>query len=1030
MLSSRRVLALTVTLVTVCSIPALALAQGQTTDQSNQSGATTSPPTPGTAPDAAPAAPADASADVTVQPTTKSKFGEEIVVTGSRIRRKDLTTPAPVTVLSREQVQASGKVSIGDFLQSLPEQGNAINTSINNGGDGATRINLRSLGTQRTLVLLNGRRFVPGGTGADGSVDLNSIPASAIERVEVLKDGASAVYGSDAIAGVVNIITRKKFSGTEASAYFGRSTHGDGNTYDASITSGVSGDRGNLLFNAGFFKQESVFAGSRDFSKIPIAFDGTGDNGSASGLPGVYSIGSGTVPEGTVSITKGDTGGNALWNKLTQDNPKSSKFIRVLGQDANTEAGWRPYRGSFLAQDGGDGYNFQPANYLVTPQQRIQLFSTGDTKLGDAARGYFEASYVNRSSTQLLAAEPLVSTTAGANGVVMSADSIYNPFQRDFQVFQRRLLEFGGRQFNQDIDTFRVVGGVDGTLGDTAGPLRGWFWDLSLNYGRTTGSQLTQGSLRTPNLQAALGPSMRDPTTGQPICVAKAGDATTAIAGCVPIDLLHVNGAITPDQIANLTFAGTARGVNQLTAFQANTSGELFPLFSDRPLGLAVGYEFRNVLGAFIPDPVTAAGETTGNAQKATSGSYHVNEGYAELSVPIINHVPLAENLEATAAARVFDYSNFGSDYTYKFGARWSILPEVTFRGTYSTAFRAPSIGDLFLGQSDNFPSVKDPCRGPGISGGGAVPAACALQGVGPGGSGDDQTQLRSKIGGNPLLQPETAKIYTLGIVLEPASLVRNLTFTVDYYNVGVDNAISTIGETTILSSCYPANGGAPASFCNLTDPTKSLVQRDPTTGRITTILNTNLNVGKEFETGIDFAMRYGLPTRAYGRFNFVVDATWLRNHDITLADGTTIHGRGNFDLSSQAALANSFGVNPAWKGNAGVLWGLGNFGAGVSTKFVGSFKECSDAGGDFSGSGLCFQDHLMTRKVSAWNSWDAFVSYTLPSPAGRTNIGLGVQNAFDAKPSAIFNGFTAASDPSAYDFMGRFLYVRLTHSI
>ena len=201
---------------------------------------------------------------------TKKSAEEEILVTGSRIRRKDLTSPAPVTIISKEQVAASGKVSIGDFLQSLPAQGNAINTSVNNGGDGSTRVSLRGLGANRTLVLLNGRRFVPGGTGANSSVDLNSIPAAAIERLEILKDGASAVYGSDAIAGVVNIITRRNFKGTEANAFGGISPHGDGSVYDLNLTTGTGGDSGNLLFSAGYYQAKPVFAGDRGYSRTPL----------------------------------------------------------------------------------------------------------------------------------------------------------------------------------------------------------------------------------------------------------------------------------------------------------------------------------------------------------------------------------------------------------------------------------------------------------------------------------------------------------------------------------------------------------------------------------------------------------------------------------------------------------------------------------------------------------------------------------------------------------------------------------------
>ncbi len=448
----------------------------------------------------------------------KKEATEEIVVTGSRIRRKDLTTPAPVTVISREQVTSSGKVSIGDFLQAIPEQGNAINTQFNNGGDGATRISLRGLGSARTLVLLNGRRMVPGGTGADASVDLNSIPTASVERIEILKDGASAVYGSDAIAGVVNIITRKGFKGTEASAFGGVSQHGDGQTYDLNVTTGQSGDRGNVVFSAGYYKQQSVFAGDRDFSKFQLFFDPSAPAGQ-----GEILVGSGTIPAGRIVLASSQVGkaqaltGDAAvdakltaYNTLVTKNPKTGSFIACLPGEVNAKCvafpngdRYRPYVGSGLPEDAnapGDQYNFQPQNYNVTPQQRISLYSIGDLSIGGSARGYYEASFVNRQSEQLLAAEPLLTD---GEGVVVSKDNLYNPFGVDIGGVRRRLLEFGNRVTDQDISTFRVVGGIDGTLPEEFGPAHGWFWDLSLNFGRTEEAGTKNGNVYLRNLAEA-----------------------------------------------------------------------------------------------------------------------------------------------------------------------------------------------------------------------------------------------------------------------------------------------------------------------------------------------------------------------------------------------------------------------------------------------------------------------------------------------------------------------------------------------
>src|SRR5216684_3900050 len=779
------------------------------------------------APQAAPAEAAPAG------PQAKKAAEEEILVTGSRIRRKDLTTPAPVTVISRDQVVASGKVSIGDFLQSLPEQGNAINTQVNNGGNGATRVALRGLGPARTLVLLNGRRFVPGGNGANDSVDLNSIPVAAIERIEVLKDGASAVYGSDAIGGVINLITRKR-SGTEISAYTGTSGHGDGTIYDINATSGASGDAGSFLFTGGYYRQQPVWAPARDFSAIPLVFDATGKNDPL-GRIGPYSQGSTTVPAGTIVLGNctsktaastpcvGKQMANptndlniAKWNQLIAANPKTSTFI----WDPSSPQGYRPLLNAPLVPPEGDAYNFQPDNYLVTPAQRISLYSIGDAKLGSAARVYYEASFVNRQSTQWLAAEPL--STDGSN-ITVTKDNVWNPFGVDLPAVRRRLTEFGNRIRNQDITTWRAVGGVNGSLPDAAA--------------------------------AALGPSFQDTATGQKRC----GTVTAPIPNCVPLNLFGGPNSITQDQIAGLTFTGTLRAVNQMTSVLFNTSGELFSLPSAaRPVGLGAGYEYRLLVGENVPDPITVAGQTTGNAALITSGHYYVNEGYAELSIPVIGNLPFAEDIEATGAVRVSAYSNFGTETTYKVGGRWRVIRDVTIRGTYSTGFRAPSISDLFLGQADSFPNISDPCKGPA-----PLPPNCTpSQNVRPQGTGDLRSQLRTRVGGNPELKPEKAQIFTAGVVLEPR-MVRNLSVTIDYYNVNVENTITTIGASTILNGCYPTDGSTP-SYCDL-------VLRDPATGKIQNIINLNTNVGKDYTDGIDLALQYAVPTE-FGRFGYVFD--------------------------------------------------------------------------------------------------------------------------------------------------------------
>ena len=981
----------------------------------------------------------------------KRQAEEEIVVTGSRIRRKDLTTPAPITVINKEQLQASGKVSLGDFLQTLPEQGNAINTAVNNGAqrNGSTRVSLRGLGSDRTLVLLNGRRFVPGGPGADAAVDLSSIPTAAIERIEVLKDGASAVYGSDAIGGVINLITRKRMNAVELSGLTGTSTHADGTTYDLNFLAGTSGDRGSILFSGGYYNQHVVWAGDRDFASIPLGYSTTGI-GILGGQPGQYSQGSGTVPAGTFVLgpclartppnapCRGRTIANptgdpriAFYNNLISHfGANTSTFIHTTPNDPRDHvcdaAGncWRPFTTAQLANSqnplsGGDGYNFQPQNYLVTPQQRVSLYSIGEARLGESARAYFEGSYTNRQGGQTLAPEPV---NLSDNAVTISANNIYNPFGVDLADVRQRATAFNTRDFRQDIDTFRIVTGIDGNVPEDVGVLKGWFWDASFNYGRTVASNTTRGSLFIPALKDALGPSFID-AQGVPRC----GTPANTIAGCVPLDFFHGAEAITPDQITpSLAYTGNQRGFNQLVAAQFNTVGELFKLLSERPLGLALGYEYRIVSGANIPDPIVVAGLTTDNKGSITQGHYYLNEGYGELSIPIISGTPLAENIEATTAVRVFNYNNFGGDYTYKFGGRWTMVRDFTLRGTYSTGFRAPSIPDLFSGLRDNFPTGSDPCRGPGIAGGGPVPQNCLNQGVPATGTGDTRTQLRARTGGQPDLKPETAKIYTAGVVLEPR-WVRGFSATLDYYHVTIDSSIINIGAQLILNACYPANADAAPRYCDL-------VQRDPATLRLLNVIDVLQNIGKDETDGVDLALTYLLPTPV-GRFNFIFDGTWLHKFDRTLLDGTVIHGKNTYDISTGGRVGS---VYPAFKFNSGLQWAYAGLSAGVNTRFLSSFHECGTQTGNFNGTATCYDrqqpgdvgiNATTSRTVSAYNTWDLFAAYAFPSSAGRTTVGAGVTNLFNARPATIYNGFLAASDPTAYDFMGRFFYGRVSHA-
>jgi iron complex outermembrane recepter protein len=941
---------------------------------------------------------------------------EEILVTGSRLRRKDLTTPAPVTVLTREQWQESGRVTIGDFLQLLPEQGNAPNFQLNNGGstysaDGSTRISLRSLGVTRTLVLVNGRRMVNAGLGASSAVDLNSIPTATVERIEILKDGASAVYGSDAIAGVVNIITRKRFNGTELSGEYGISTRGDAETIDVQGVMGRTGDWGNFLVAGGYFTQGESWLRDRDFSKFAYTFDYTAHEQQ----PG----GSSRTPQGVVqfrSISRGpgqppdpDTFCTAgtLCRRIVDAYPANwfRRFVR--DPSAPFGLGWRPFVGD-------DRYNFAAENYLTIPSERIQAYASADTKVG-IARPYFEAFWVQRHTQQNAAPMPLNPgdyNFPGTNrALFVSKDSIYNPFGVDLTFAGRRLVEFGRRYYIQDLNTFKIVTGVDGTLPEAAGPFKGWFWDGSVNFGRTSGTFTTQGAIRNSRISDSVGPSFRD-ADGTPRC----GTPAAPIAGCVPLNLFGGpnNGSIDPNQIASLGFVGTSRALDQLFTVDGNVGGELVRILADRPTAIVVGYEYRRQLGAQVADPIVASGDSADFNFTSTSGRFSANEAYAELSIPIISGAPFIENLEASAAARYVNYSSFGSKFTYKFGARYTPIPDFTLRGTYSTAFRAPTISELFLGNAETAPTVRDPCADL-TTASPALASQCTSHGVPSAGSGDTGNQELAHVGGNKNLKAETAKIFTAGIVVEPQFL-RGLSITVDYYHITVDDPVGTIGLATILKECFPASvpGNVGTSF----EPYCDRIHRN-TDGQIQSIDDFNTNLSQIRTAGVDFALRYFLPTEI-GRFGYAFDGTWLNFFNRDQPNAPTIHGAGNYDL----------GALPNVKFNTGVTYYYSGFNAAVLGRFIGSFRECGafDSSGDYlSPGGLCWVDpNAPHHDVGARFYVDANVGYNFMTPIGSTYVSAGMNNIFDKQPRFVYAAPLANSDPSVYDFVGRFVYFRV----
>jgi iron complex outermembrane recepter protein len=903
-------------------------------------------------------APVAASAQDQTQGTTEL---DRIQVTGSRIKQADIETSQPVLTMTRAEIEKQGWTSVADVLQRVSANGAALNRTFNNGGDGSAGVSLRNLGEARTLVLVNGRRWT---SGLGGSVDLNTIPSAIIERIDVLKDGASTIYGSDAIAGVVNIITRTDFEGVEASAYYGQFGQGDGarEAWDATI--GTSSDRGSLVIGASYVKEDSIMAGDRPISAGgPPHFGGQ----SGTGYPGSF-----------------------------VDPAISSKdrYVIVNGERV-------PYDGVT------HGYNSAPDNFLLTPSERKSIFAQGTYSLTDNVSVRTEMLYNERVSEQLLAAMPVT-------GMVLDADSLYNPYDRDLISVNRRFGETGGRSFNQNVKTFHFYGGLEGffEVGE-----RTFDWDVGYRYDKTDNNELTYGLFNLANLEKAYGPSeLRD---GVPVCVSAPGG--DIIAGCVPINPLGLLGSISQGALDYTSFTAHDSTMVESKGITVNLSGSIVELPAGT-LGFAAGYERRKEYGQFDPDAFIAAGLSTGNGTLPTRGGYDLDEVYLELSIPVLADLPGAELLDFSVASRYSDYSNFGDTTNNKVGFRWKPFSDLLIRGNYAEGFRAPSINNLYAGDSDSYESYADPCstHSP-LNANPTVRERCAAAGVPadfeqPGDGALRQTDEPFTWQANADLQPEEAKNKTLGFVYSP-SWAQGLNVSLDWWKIKIDNAITRPEANFILEKCYAGNATEQSIYCGL-------ITRDPTypgaPNMVTNIDMPLLNLSSYEVEGYDLSVKYRFPETSYGQFALSWDSTYLSNWE----------RRATVDSESESLQGQYLQQDPYWRirSNASLDWAMGDVGVTWTARYMSGLEEacaysvgegaeeyCSDPGRRIA-SGSAPRNHLASTTYHdlqvRWNApWNATIS-------------LGANNLFAKDPPlallAPYNQF----DPQ-YDVPGRFTYIQ-----
>ena len=953
------------------------------------------------------------------QETPSDNELDTVVVTGSRIpRSSEVEGTSPVLTIDRAAIEATGLTSIGDILFNITaSDGGALRniTTSTNGSDGTQNISLRGLGATRTLLLVNGRRWVTQGGGA---VDLNTIPISVVERIEVLKDGASAIYGSDAIAGVINVITRKNFDGAEANVYLGGYTKGDGFQQGYDFTVGANSDRWNAVVSIAYQTQEPVYQGDREISAVPVF--GGGDLASG-GL-----FGSGSNVNGNFVRCAGAFTTNAAGFR-TCGAVAGGPYTLIAGEDGRQATDFRRFR-SYTTDGSGnsDRYNFAPVNYLLQPIDRFNIYGQSSLRLTDRINANVQAVYVKRDSNQQLAEVPLTMNTTGTSGpqwaFAPTAGSVFNPFGQNLRSANFRSIAVGPRKPYYDDDNLAATLSLDGSF-DLGG--RDMYWDVGYSY--LANRQTTRGEnyINLFNLRQAVGDSRRNPVTGALECL----NGTAVIAGCVPFnvfggaDLGLRAGVITQAEydrmVRYVSYTKNEFQENITKDYFANIAGSIVDLPAG-PLGFAVGLEHRRTNFVNSPDALVAGGGSSDNFSEPTSGAINSDEIYAELNVPILADIPGFKLLELNLAARKSDYQtsgffgganvspDLGGDTSKKVGLKWQVFDDLMFRGTYSESFRAPSVTDLYQGGGETFPQAADPCNTANINAAATDTAFCIASGAPATGVVQANSQIRSLLGGNPDLEPEFGKTRSFGVVYSP-SWAQGLNFTLDYYRIELEKVISFRGSQAILNACYrdPGTAGAAANaaqralFC-------SFVVRDAT-GNILDLRQSNFNLDEGKVEGYDFQVSYAMPETAWGKFAFQWDNTYVTENTLF---GTV----GEYNGSPQWRLRSN--ITTTWqKGDWEANWavryysdlddpctGQNYFEYGITPTEI--CDDVFDSNGNVRGG----ENHMGARFYH-----DVQVGWKAPWNA---KVTVGARNLFGKEPPITHNSFAGNFD-GAYDLPG-----------
>jgi outer membrane receptor protein involved in Fe transport len=912
-------------------------------------------------------------------PATPDPSVQAVVVTGSRIIRRDADGVGPMLTLSKDDMKFASPTSVGDLLQTVPSAGVSLNSNGTQGTSyGVSSINLRYLGSaegsgNRTLVLVDGHRWgnAAGGRGFRDFVDLNTIPLGIIDHIEVLKDGASAIYGADAIAGVVNIYTKKRLDGFESDLRLGQSSHNDAENASGYVNWGKRFDKTSVFLSASFNDSKPIASTDRALTSVALA--------PLTAAP--------VSPQGLYVLP--GLSNNAYFGTASGFASSAATAVARNAGVTSIGAGAGADNSFHTASLPGDYYNTMTQGMQAAgPSKRGGVFGRLSYQIDDDTTARVEALYSVRESSQLYS--PFALDIRGSNGFRISSDQAYNPFGTANGVpavnalgfsgstfrIQRVANDVGNRSVEQRVELGRLLLGIDGRL-DWMGE---WRWDATATYTKSRADFDSYNQINLDHVYNAL--------ASPAVCA--------AAPGCTP---LNIFGTITPEMANYIRYNAHDRNGTSQTDLSFNATRTLMELPAGE-LGLATGYEYRRETGFDAPDAfsgsistvlptVSGVGQspTTNAGRSPTNGKYDLHEAYAEVSVPLLSNLPGVHYLELDAAMRYSRYSTVGGKATGKLALLYRPVKSTMLRGTYSQGFRAPSILELYQGQRQtNFQAV-DPCNG----GGASLPGCAGIP------SSYNQNLynsglMRGVTAGNTSLKPETADTYSVGLAWTPSS-IDGLSFTTDKFLIKIKDAIASQTATQLLQSCAVSG-----QFCDL-------IQRG-TGGEVLQLTQAVVNLSRLEVAGIDATLRYVFPA-AGGKIDSALDVSYLERYRsyVPQADGSVVVD----DRAGKSDQPRS--TFPRVKAQASLRYLGKNYTAGWKARFIGGSADIAN-------------NAVNGGHTAAVVYHDLQFGHTLPG--GNVTLALGIDNVFDKMPPASAANNPINFDMYTYDVRGRYFYAKV----